>query len=107
MSTKIPLVQGDNLPRISLILKDQVGAVMSLAGCTAATMYFKPKGSTAAPVAIPCDVDILSSKVSFEWADGVLNVEPGDYVGEVELLFGTKRHTVWDQLQFRVRAQFA
>lgn len=107
MSTKILLVQGDNLPRVSLTVTDQEGQPLDLSGCTGAQVHFRAKGSNEAPVVIPCDVDTPTAKVAFEFADGVLDISPGDYVGEVQLSFGAKKHTVWEPLQFKVREQFA
>jgi len=42
------------------------------------------------------------------WGASDLNQTPGDYDGEVEVLFATgMRQTVYDVLKFRLRDQFA
>lgn len=107
MSEKIPLVQGDNLPRINSVLKDADGVLFDLTGCTGANLYFKAKGSTDAPDTIVCTVDIPTSKVSFDFPNGVLDKPAGEYVGEIELDFNGKKQTVYDPLQFKLREQFA
>ncbi len=107
MSNKIPLVQGDNLPRVTLTLKDKDGVLYDLTGCTGAVLYFKARGSKDVPTTIPCTVDIPNSKVSFEFPDGVLDRPAGEYVGEVELDFSGKTLTVYEMTTFKLREQFA
>lgn len=107
MAEKIPLVQGDNLPRVALKITDRNGAPADLTGCTGANLHFKQKGSTAAPIIISCAVDIPESSVSFEFPNGALDGPPGDYQGEISLDFSGKSHTLFDPLQFKMRAQFA
>lgn len=103
MSDPIRLVQGDNLPRQVVAITDAAGAAANLSAVTSAVLHFRKRGTTAVQT-ITCD--IVGSTVEFEFADGVL-AEAGDYEGEIELVFGTKKQTLERPLKFKVRAQFA
>jgi hypothetical protein len=105
MADKIKLVQGDNLPYIKLSLKNPNETALDVSDCVV-RVYFRAKGQPT----------ILSTFICTKpngGADGVvvfnptLNVEPGYYEGEVEIEFGGLKQTVYETLQFQVRAQFS
>lgn len=107
MSTeKIPLVQGDDLPRVTLTITDLDDVPVSIAGCTGATIYWRPVGSTAAPTAITADVSVGAGTVAFDFQGGVLSAA-GEFEAEVELDFSGLKQTLYRPLKFKVRPQYA
>lgn len=103
MSELIRLVQGDNLPRQVVQITNADGTAANLSAVTTAVLHFRKRGTTTVQT-INCD--IVGSAIEFEFADGVL-AEAGDYEGEIELRFGTKKQTLERPLKFKVREQFA
>lgn len=103
---KIRLVQGDQLPRVTVdVTAGRDGDLVSLAGVTSASLRFRAVGSDTVLSTITCDVELPSS-VAFEFPEGVLDVPAGDYEGELELMFASRPHTLFNPLRFVVRAQF-
>ena len=111
MSEKIKLVQGDNLPYIRLNLTDPLTSeVINLSGSDVIVrVHFRAAGSTTVLHTITCEKVGGGSTgvVRFNFPDGVLDVEPGPYEGEVEIDFDGQIQTVYEVLKFNVRSQFA
>ena len=125
MSTRIKLVQGDTRPQIVVSLKNQLGQAID---CTGATVrfYFRAVDSTTVLATIvgtllpgfvnsdgsinlapPYNVLGSGGRASFNWPAGALNVDAGDYEGEVEITFSDLTiQTVYNKLKFRLRADF-
>jgi hypothetical protein len=77
------------------------------ASTTIVHIKFRAAGGGALLSTIPCaKTDAVNGQVSFNFTGGVLDVEPGMYEGEIEILFGTEAQTVYDVLKFRVREEF-
>lgn len=108
MAERIKLVQGDNLPYIRLTLKHATGLPIDVSAATV-QMFFRAKGSTTVLSTINCTKPNGGSDgvVVFNFAGTTLNVDPGYYEGEVQLNYSGTVQTVYDTLQFQVRAQFA
>lgn len=109
MSDVIRLVQNDSRPEINLTLTDEnTNLPIDLsAGTTTVVVKFRAAGSTTLLSTINCNkTDAVNGKVSFNFAGGVLNVDPGQYEGEIEISFAGQTHTVFDLLRFRVRGEF-
>jgi uncharacterized protein (DUF1684 family) len=110
MADTIKLVQGDELPQITLTLRDDVGnAALDLsAATTTVSVKFKLKGSTTTLSTITTNklTDGSDGKVYFNFAGGVLDVDPGEYEGEIVIDFNGSVQTVYDTLNFRVRDNF-
>lgn len=108
MNERIKLVQGDNLPQIRLTLKHATGLVIDVSAATV-RLYFRAKGTTAILSTIICTKpnNGTDGVVVFNFSGSILNVDPGYYEGEVELDYSGTKQTVYDTLQFQVRAQFA
>jgi hypothetical protein len=72
-------------------------------------VYFRTAGSTSILSTITCEkVDGgTTGVVRFNFPNGVLDVEPGLYEGEVEIDFDGQIQTVYEVLKFNVRSQFA
>lgn len=107
MADKIRLVQGDNRPYITLTIRNADGTAMNLSTATV-NLYFRAAGSTTVLATIPCTkiANGVSGQVSFNFPGTTLNVEPGQYEGEVEVNFDGEKQTVYELLKFVVRAQF-
>jgi hypothetical protein len=111
MAEKIKLVQGDNLPYITLTLtSSDTGSPIDLSDPgTVVRVYFRAAGSSTILSTLTCSkVDNgLTGKVRFNFPNNTLDVEPGAYEGEVEIDFGGSTQTVFEILKFAVRSQFA
>jgi hypothetical protein len=108
MAERIKLVQGDNLPYIRLTLKHATGLPIDVSTATV-QMFFRSKGSTTILSTITCTKPNggTDGVVIFNFSGTTLNVDPGYYEGEVQLNYSGTIQTVYDTLQFQVRAQFA
>lgn len=111
MAERIKLVQGDNLPYITLTLTDSVtGQPLDLSSAsTVVRVYFRAAGSSTVLATLVCQkvAGGSSGKVRFNFPDNTLAVAPGPYEGEVEIDFDGEQQTIYEVLKFNVRAQFA
>jgi hypothetical protein len=109
MAEKIKLVQGDTRPYIRATLKDADGTVINVSSATV-NFKFRQTGSPATLFTVVCSKPNGGSDglVIFNFPQGGLDVEPGAYEGELEIVYGVDDvQTVYDILKFSVRAQFA
>lgn len=108
MSTKIKLVQGDDLPWIRLTLTDPAtGSPINISDPgVVVRVHFRAAETDEILSTILCE-KVGSGIVRFNFSNGVLDVEPGLYEGEVEIDFDGQTQTVFDVLKFNVRSQFA
>jgi hypothetical protein len=111
MADRIKLVQGDNLPYVRLTLTDPADgtAIRIDDPDVIVRVYFRAAGSETVLSTILCEKvgDGTTGQVRFNFPDGVLDVEPGPYEGEVEIDFDGQTQTVYEVLKFNVRSQFA
>lgn len=108
---RIRLVKNDTGPQIQLTLTDDAtGAAVNLSGATA-TLYMKSLTTGTVVVSRPLSIPAGTASQGIAvvvWGANDLNQTPGDYDGEVEIVFATgMRQTVYDVLKFRLRDQFA
>lgn len=107
MADIIKLVKGDELPQITLTLKDDVsGSAVDLsAATTSVSIKFRLRGTTTTLSTITTSklTDGSDGKVYFNFAGGILDVDPGEYEGEIVIDFNNSLQTVYDTLNFRVR----
>jgi hypothetical protein len=109
MST-IKLVQGDNLPEVTLTLTDaNTGSAIDLsAATTTVEVKFRAAGTSTVLATLSC------SKVSgggdgvvkFFFPGTTLNVAAGAYEGEITINFNGMIQTVYDVIKFRLREDF-
>ena len=108
MADPIRLVAGDERPVITLTLTDEdTGDAIDLsAGTTSVSVVFHAAGDTVILDTISCTKVSGGStgRVLFSFTGGVLDVDPGAYVGEIVISFNGELQTVYDVLRFRVRA---
>lgn len=110
MSEKIKLVQGDTRPALIITLTDETtGSPIGISGATP-VLKFRAVGSTTVLSTITGVVtDGVNGVVAFYWASQPtsLDVEAGDYEGEIEITFADgQKQTVYDLLKFKVREDF-
>jgi len=107
MADIIKLVKGDELPQITLTLTDDVtaSAVDLSVDTTSVSVKFKKKGTTTTLSTISTTKTNTGSdgKVHFDFSGGVLDVDAGEYEGEVVIDYNGSVQTVYDVLTFRVR----
>ena len=110
MADVIRLVKGDELPNIIVTLTDDVSnAPFNVsATSTVVKVKFKSVGGTTTLSTITCNnlTDGTDGKVQFNFANGVLDVDPGEYEGEIVVDQNGSLQTVYDVLRFRVRSNF-
>lgn len=105
----IKLVQGDNRPNIKLTLTDGDGNTINLSDLdTTVVVYFKAAGSSTVLATLQCSKvgDGSSGEVVFGFPGSTLDVDPGNYEGEIEIDFGGSKQTVFQPLNFYIRGQF-
>lgn len=109
MAEKIKLVQGDTRPQIRVTLTDEnTGLPIDITGATC-RMKFRAAGvSTLSDTLTGTVIDGAAGVVVFLWNANSLNVDPGDYEGEVEVTFPNNAglQTVYELLKFKVREDF-
>ena len=107
----INLVQGDTGPQIKVTLtRSDTGAAEDLTGATV-KLHFRAKDTTTVLFTMnnQSSADQLSDGIClFIFSSGQLDLDPGYYEGEVEaVLSGGTRETVYDIVDFYLRADFA
>lgn len=108
MST-IKIVQSDTLPEVTLTLTDkQTGNPIDLsASTTSVVVKFRKYGTTAPVTDLVCSkVDAANGVVRFGFPAPTLDVAPGNYQGEIVINFNGQILTVFDLLNFTLRADF-
>lgn len=103
----IRLVQGDTRPFVILTLTDELtgNAINLSSGSTTVSVLFRLAGTKTTLSTISCSkvTDGSDGKVQFDFAGGVLDVDPGAYEGEIRISFNGAIQTVYDVIRFRVR----
>jgi hypothetical protein len=109
MST-IKLVRNDTGPQLRFTITDSLtGTAIDLTGATV-TLHFKAVNSdvllfSRAALVVP---PATNGVAVLEWQNGDLDVDAGEYVGEVEVVTGIgMRETIFNVLQFELREDFA
>jgi hypothetical protein len=107
MADRIKLVQGDTLPYINMQLSKSDGTDLDISDPTVSVdVLFRATGETTTLSTINC-LKVgggSTGQVRFNFDNGVLDVEPGAYEGEVVVDFGGgETQTIYDLLKFYVR----
>ena len=110
MSEVIYLVQGDTKPQIKVTLKRDDDTAQDVTGATI-KLHFRPANSTTLTFSITgtfSGVDASKGEVVFVFSAGQLDLDPGDYEGEVEVVYAdSSRETVYEIIPFVLREDFA
>lgn len=111
MAEKIKLVQGDTRPAIVCTLTDDTtGAAIDISGATVRLKFRGVGATTNTAVVVGAVTNGLNGACVFYPASSpeMLQGEPGDYEGEIEITFADGQiQTVYDLLKFKVREDFA
>lgn len=110
MAEKIKLVQGDTRPAIVCTITDEnTGQPIGITGATP-RLRFRAAGDTTIIATVTGSViDGAAGKCVFHpsTAPEMLQVDAGDYEGEIEITFPDQQvQTVFDLLKFKVREDF-
>jgi hypothetical protein len=110
MADVIKLVQGDEKPSILLTLTNDVDSlpIDLSASTTVVRIKFREAGTTALLSTITCTKigTGATGEVTFNFAGGILDVDPGAYEGEIIVDYNSDVQTLYDVLRFRVRENF-
>lgn len=105
----IKLVQGDNLPEITLTLTDAqtTNPIDLSASTTTVVVKLRAQSGTSVLSTLSCSkVDPVNGVVKFYFPAATLDIPAGQYQGEIEISFNGQILTVYDLLQFTLRAEF-
>lgn len=108
MAEKIKLVQGDTRPQIRATLTDEnTGDPIDITSATCRLKFRAIGSTTLADTLTGVVLDGPEGVVVFTWGASSLNVDAGDYEGEVEVTFQNGDvQTVYDVIKFKVREDF-
>lgn len=109
MADKIKLVQGDTRPQIQVTLTDDnTGSPIDISGATCRLKFRAVGSTTLIDTLTGVVVNGAAGLVVFAWNSTTLNVDAGDYEGEVEVTFpaGQGVQTAFEVLKFKVREDF-
>lgn len=111
MSTRFKYVRGDTGPHIKVALTEtDTDTPVDLTGATV-TLHFRVAGEETVLVSRQFTLDPATQaqgEAILAWQEGDLDVEPGAYEGEIEVVRASGvRETLYDKLRFRVRDDFA
>lgn len=110
MSEVIYLVQGDTKPQIKVTLKRDDDTAQDVTGATI-RLHFRPALSTTLTFSLTgsfTGVDATKGEVVFNFTSGQLDLDAGDYEGEIEVVYSdSTRETVYETISFILREDFA
>jgi len=110
MSNVIKLVQGDTLPEVTLTLTDQSDDTpLDLsAATTTVVVKLRALGGSTVLSTLSCwkPSGGADGVVRFAFPAPTLDIASGQYQGEIEMSFNGQILTVFDLLQFTLRAEF-
>jgi len=110
MSEKIKLVQGDTKPALVCNITDDVtGVALNLTGATVRLKFREAGAVELTATVVGAVTDGPAGQVVFYPASApeMLQGQPGDYEGEIEITFADNTvQSVYDILKFKVREDF-
>ena len=111
MTESYKLVQGDTGPQVKVTLtRSDTGSAIDLTGASTCKMHFRKKNSDTILFSLSNasgSSDQGNGIAIFAFSGTQLDVTPGDYEGEVEVVFNTgTRETVYETIDFVLRADF-
>jgi hypothetical protein len=108
--SSIKLVQGDNLPEVTLTLINlETDLPLDLsAATTTVVVKLRALGGTTVLSTLTCVKTNggADGVVMFFFPASTLDIPAGQYQGEIEISFNGQFLTVYDLLQFSLRAEF-
>ena len=111
MADPIYLVQGDTGPQIKVVMtRDDTGLAEDITDATT-TLHFRKKFTDTVLFSmsgISTPDEALAGTAIFVFSNGQLDLDAGEYEGEVEVVFDTgTRETIYEKLDFTLRKDFA
>jgi len=103
----IELVQGDTGPQIKAAITRQ-GVAEDLSGATAVLRFRKKKTSTVLFTlnTVSTTEQLVAGDLFFVFSAGQLDIDEGFYEGEIEVVNSGVRETIYEIVDFFVRADF-
>ena len=111
MADPIKLVQGDTAPQIKVVMtRDDTGAAEDITDATV-KLHFRKKYTETLLFSLTGQStpdEALVGTAIFAFSNGQLDIDAGEYEGEVEVVFDTgTRETIYEKLDFIMRKDFA
>ena len=108
MADTYKYVQGDTGPQIQVTITSADGTATDLTGGSV-TLHFRAAGTTTVLFSRALAFeDATNGKAVLQWQTGDLNVEAGNYEGELETVLSSgQRETRYELLKFKIREDFA
>ena len=111
MSESYKLVQGDTGPQVKVTLtRSDTGSAIDLTEASTCKMHFRKKNSDTVLFSLSNASDSSDQGngiAVFAFSGTQLDITPGDYEGEVEVVFNSgARETVYETIDFVLRADF-
>ena len=105
------LVQGDTGPQVKVTLtRSDTGSAIDLTEASTCKMHFRKKNSDTVLFSLSNASDSSDQGngiAVFAFSGTQLDITPGDYEGEVEVVFNSGvRETVYETIDFVLRADF-
>jgi len=101
----IELVSNDTDPSLEIVCKDDRDEIIDLSDANEVSLTFKKCGATTYKFKRICLVtDPTAGIIEMDWEVGDLDT-PGDYEGEVEIVFNCGKEQTSARLYFRVREE--
>ena len=112
MTETFKLVQGDTGPQVKVTLtRSDTGDAIDLTEASTCKMHFRKKNSDSVLFSLSNASDASNQGngiAIFSFSGSQPNINPGNYEGEVEVVFTSGvRETVYETLDFVLRADFA
>lgn len=112
MAEPLKLVQGDTGPQVKLTLtRSDTGDAIDLTGASSCQLHFRQQYSTTKLFTLDNqsgDDDKALGIAIFVFGSSDLDLNAGDYEGEVEIVFNSGvRETVYETVNFVLREDFA
>ena len=108
MADTYKYVQGDTGPQIQVTVTSADGVAANLTGGSV-TLHFRAAGTTTVLFSRALAfLDATNGKAVLQWQTGDLDVEAGNYEGELEVVLSSGlRETRYELLKFKIREDFA
>lgn len=108
MADTYKYVQGDTGPQIQVTITSADGTATDLTGGSV-TLHFRAAGTTTVLFSRTLALlDATNGKAVLQWQTGDLNVDAGNYEGELETVLSSGlRETRYEILKFKIREDFA
>ena len=108
MAETYKYVQGDTGPQIQVTVTSADGVAANLTGGSV-TLHFRAAGTTTVLFSrVLAFSDATNGKAVLQWQTGDLDVDAGNYEGELEVVLSSGlRETRYEILKFKIREDFA